>query len=335
MRLWEFRQKFDTLLKTYIQTQKNNLWPHCYDKKLQDIINYIDIFHQWGKRIRPYLIYALYTAYGWVWEDIRWIWITMELIHLFALIHDDIIDKGETRHGSATYHKYISWLYNDQHIGMSQWLLVWDLLYTWALKKLIQTTNNKDIQWYFLELLEEVVMWEIIDVHLSATPLVDDITHIHRKDTIKSGNYTFTRPMIIGYMLAWWKDIPVWLAQLGNALWTAFQMRDDLLDVIQPKANKTRFSDLQEGNQTVLLYETLQHVSQEQKNAIIACRGQSLTQQQQKNILNIMTESWAIERTKQHIDSYLDQAVHILETLDFSDIQIKEPIKEIIDFLRV
>jgi geranylgeranyl pyrophosphate synthase len=90
-------------------------------------------------------------------------------------------------------------------------------------------------------------------------------------------------------------------------------MRDDVLDVIDDNSNKTRFSDLQEGNQTILLTDVLDVVSAADHDYILACRGQKLTDEQITNLLAIYRQSGAIDTTIQRIHVILQDCSHTLE----------------------
>jgi len=60
-----------------------------------------------GKRIRPYLCYLSYVSNGGTtFEEIRDICVSIELIHLFALIQDDVMDESTFRRGVPTIHAH-------------------------------------------------------------------------------------------------------------------------------------------------------------------------------------------------------------------------------------
>ena len=79
-----------------------------------------------------------------------------ELIHVFALIHDDIVDKGETRHHIPCYHKHLATYYQDDYMGVGQAMLVGDLIYAWTIQELVAIENTQ-ARTIIADMIEKVV----------------------------------------------------------------------------------------------------------------------------------------------------------------------------------
>lgn len=330
-----FRSAFDQKLQAFFEIKVETLKPHLYDKTLQEIITYVTSFAQWGKRIRPYNVFLWYHACGWTdTEYVRNLSLSMELIQLFALVHDDIADKGVLRHNIPTYHRHLGHWYNDEYVGLSQAMFMGDLLYTWALENFYQVQHTEAVNNQMRTLLNEVIVWEIIDVHLSNTPLVSDPWIIPIKDKLKSWNYSFTRPMLIWATLAGYEAIQP-IEELGESIGISFQMRDDLMDIIEPKPNKTPFSDHQEWNQTYILHHALQHAATVDRDYLIATRGKTLDQQAMKKLLDIFDRTWTIDFAKQEVNTRLDACMKQFDTIFPEKNERTENIKTIIQFLYV
>lgn len=332
----DYKLTFETILQTYIQQQISALEPYFFDRRITESIRYLPGYSEWWKRIRPYLVYALHKAFGGEEAGAKELSLAVELVHLFALVHDDIMDKGTIRHGQPTYHRHIASLYEDDlHVGVSQAILIGDILYTWA-NELVACSETipHATKCIFYSLLKEVTFGQMIDIHLSHTEWTDKPEQIQRKDKMKSGYYTFMRPIMLGASLAWVADLQP-IQTMGAQLGLAFQMRDDLLDIIDTETNKTPFSDLQEGNQTIIRDEVFKRISTEQKKAILAMRGGSIPHNKQQEIITLITDSGAIEATKEQINELLDQATSQLEAILAYDNPMYNHIKEVIDFMRV
>lgn len=246
------------------------------------------------------------------------------------------MDKGTIRHGQPTYHRHIATLYDDDlHVGVSQAILVGDILYTRA-NELVACSETipHTTKSIFYSLLKEVTFGQMIDIHLSHTEWTDNPEQIQWKDKMKSGYYTFMRPIMLGASLAGVVDLQP-IQTMGAQLGLAFQMRDDLLDIIDTETNKTPFSDLQEGNQTIIWDEVLKRITAEQKAQILALRGQTIPVEQQQAIITLIKQSGAIEATKQKINILLDETTTQLNTILDSDNHMNKHIKEVIDFMRV
>lgn len=331
----DYKDSFDIKLEKYLATQVNALDPYFFDTRIEESIRYLLTYSKWGKRIRPYLIYALHAAYKWNQQWVDELCLAVELVHLFALVHDDIMDKWTTRHSQPTFHKHIESLYDNEHIGISQAILVGDILYTWA-NELVACTPDIPLHTkkIFYSLLKEVTFWQMIDVHLSYTERTQDPTQIQRKDKMKSGYYTFMRPIMLGASMAWILDREQ-IQIMGAKLGLAFQMRDDLLDIIDQNTNKTYFSDLQEWNQTIIWDEVLKRVTPEQEAMILTCRWQQIDTNKQQKIYEIIQRSGAIEETKKQVNQLLDESTLLLNETFENDNTMYWHIKEVIDFLRV
>jgi len=335
MKWTTYREEFNKDLTNYLQSQVDALDPYFFDERIKKTLEYLTTYSQWGKRIRPYLVYALHTAYNGTTDGIDDLCMAVELVHLFALVHDDIMDKGTTRHSQPTFHKYVESLYDNAHVWESQAILIGDILYTWA-NELVACSESipYETKKIFFSLLKEVTFWQMIDVHLSYTDWTEDPAQIQWKDKMKSWFYTFMRPIMLWASMAKVENIlPV--QTMWAKLWLAFQMRDDLLDITDRNTNKTYFSDLQEWNQTIIWDEVLKRVSPEHKTMILSCRGQQIDSSKQEEIYTIIENSGAIEATKDQVNTLLDEATSELSELFGKENEMSVHIQEVIDFMRV
>lgn len=108
-------------------------------------------------------------------------------------------------------------------------------------------------------------------------------------------------------------------------------MRDDLLDVMiedgQETAhydNKTKFSDIQDGQQTYLTNYIHEHGKQAHRLAISSAMGKRLSQQKIEELRHVFVESGAIAYGKQKVEEYLQQAEKLLSKTPF----VKEEYKK-------
>lgn len=166
--------------------------------------SYLVQFIQQGKRVRPYLIFLLANESTSLSPDqLRAVCIAHELVHTFALIHDDVMDQGITRHRSPTYHLAIQKMhaYTDLQPAMSQAILVGDLVLARATQIFTQTITDPQAHDIFFRMLDEVMIGQSGDIHLSHSPLREKNSAIIAKDTFKSAHYTFCKPLMMGATL--------------------------------------------------------------------------------------------------------------------------------------
>jgi geranylgeranyl diphosphate synthase type I len=194
----------------------------------------------------------------------------LELIQACALIHDDIIDRSDTRRGQPSVHRSVQKLHADrgwagdaEHYGLSSALLLGDLALAWAddlfADGLLELGCPPDAQPAWRAMRTEVLAGQLLDLRISADQSTDplvaaaDATVVNR---YKTAAYTVERPLHLGAALA--GAAPGTIAALreyGTAIGIGFQLRDDLLGVFGDPAvtGKPAGGDLIEGKRTVLL----------------------------------------------------------------------------------
>lgn len=315
------------------------------------MIEYIETFtFSGGKRVRPYLTYLAYKTCGGHQDDqIMSFSKSLELLHTMALVHDDIIDQGEKRHGVACYHKFIATHVkgkNADHIGESQALLVGDLMlsrvyevlndmYQFSSQSLVNAKQNMQ------ETIEEVILGQMIDVDMMVGDEID-LEKLEAKNHYKSWSYTFSRPLMTGALLAGVSDAQVKLFQkLWQYLGSAYQMRDDLLDITVTNNDatghyddKTKFSDIQDGQQTFLTHYIMQHGSRNHRLTLSQAMGKRLWNSEIDALRELFETSGAIAYGKQQIEEYLSQADKIIKKLNITSPEIQSYYSQIIELLR-
>ena len=80
-----------------------------YNPRVAEMITYV--FNTSGKRLRPMLVLLTAKACGRILPETYHGAVTVELLHTATLVHDDVIDKSETRRGkesvNAVFDRYI------------------------------------------------------------------------------------------------------------------------------------------------------------------------------------------------------------------------------------
>jgi geranylgeranyl diphosphate synthase type I len=332
MDLSEFKIVFDNMLSEYVQKKINDSKKLLDHEKLNKIIDYIHVFMFSGwKRIRPYVLYLTYKWLGWKnQEAIMRFGMIFELLHSMALIHDDIIDKSDKRHNVATMHHYTHKILDekDMHIAWSQALLVWDLLLSRVYELWYQNHDFEEKLLYAARqnvhyMIEEVILGQMIDVHMM-TGEESNETMIDKKNKYKTASYTFTRPMLTGAVLVWADSkILDLIKELWDCVGMAFQIRDDLKDILWTETDKRIFSDVQEWQQTYFTNYIFKNWSDQDKKILRESLGRSLSEENIKLLQKMFQESWSIDFVKSVIQKYSDQAKYIVNQISFEDASVK------------
>ncbi|MGH2738649.1 MAG: polyprenyl synthetase family protein [Actinomycetota bacterium] len=190
----------------------------------------------------------------------------LELLHTFAIVHDDVMDRSPSRRGSpaswvylAEAHRRAGLVGRPEAYGLAAAVLAGDMALVLADRALLESGFPEERLTPALRRYDrmrvEVVAGQFHDV-LAAHRGFADEAEARRIAALKSGGYTVEAPIQIGAILGGAsEDLLACLGRYGVALGEAFQLRDDVLGVFgDPEVTgKDRDSDLLEGKRTVLL----------------------------------------------------------------------------------
>ena len=286
-----------------------------------------------GKRFRPIFAYLGYLgAGGSESQEIIRACSALELVHVCALMHDDVMDGSDTRRSAPAIHRHFESLHkNSQYkgdaekFGIAAAILLGDLALVWADRLLIES-GISDHQLVsslplFTEMREELMAGQYLDVleGALATTSIDRSLKIAR---YKSGKYSIERPLHFGAALvgAPIRTMSIY-SEYGLPLGEAFQLRDDLLGVFGDPAvtGKPAGDDLREGKRTVLIAMAFEGSSDAQREILAKSLGKpNLTENQIDSLRNIITESGAPERCERLITELRDRALLALQDSSIS-----------------
>ncbi|MFE4670771.1 polyprenyl synthetase family protein, partial [Streptomyces sp. NPDC056716] len=281
-----------------------------------------------GKRIRPLLCLTGWHTAGGRGHPLPVVRAaaSLEMFHAFCLIHDDVMDRSDTRRGHPTLHRTLATRHapgrtttTANRLGASTAILIGDLALTWS-DELLHTAGLSHKQLTdTLPLLDamrtEVMYGQYLDVTATGTPSVD----VGRALAIcryKTAKYTIERPLHIGAALAGAdQSLLDSLSAFAIPLGEAFQLRDDLLGVYGDPARtgKPALDDLREGKATVLIALALRHATRTQADQLRPLLGhRELTHDQAATARNIITATGATQQVETMItERYAQALVHL------------------------
>jgi geranylgeranyl diphosphate synthase type I len=346
--LKEFKLIFDPVLNEFVDKKLKDFYEKTKDEFIRDFVSYSEnLISSGGKRIRPYLAYLMYEAMGGqsTNEAIR-VFVSLELFHNFCLMHDDIMDKSSERHGVETIHTYVTKKLSQEkrlgdltHIGQSQAILTGDLLFSWSIESFnangsFPKENVKKAQEYFYKMIDDVILGQMIDMDLTTREKSSEEL-VEEKIVMKTSYYTFVRPLQIGAYLADSNcNMEMFAVELGTKLGMAFQMQDDLLDIVgDPKImNKNILRDIQERQHTFFTNYIFTKGSEKQRQELKKYFGEKVNENSQKEIVKLFENSGAIDQGKKIISENLSEARKIVENSDF-DKKYKEYLQNLITLI--
>ncbi len=228
-----------------------------------------------GKRLRPYISYLAYKGFdGSLDESLMPVFASLELLHTFLLIHDDIIDQDTVRHGGkniiGTYKAFFSGL--EEHDALRNAnnvaLLAGDIAQILTNRIILNASIHSHLAQTIFSLYQDITLQvaegELVDHILSlgaedASITEERILHMYEK---KTATYSFALPIRLGHILAKREELPMRTAiqSFSRAAGIAYQLQDDLLGVFGDSAvtGKADDGDIREGKRTILFVKACQ-----------------------------------------------------------------------------
>jgi geranylgeranyl diphosphate synthase type I len=281
-----------------------------------------------GKRIRPMLCACGWYAAGGGPEPSGLVsaGAALELFHAFALIHDDVMDRSDTRRGQPTVHRCLATEFARTHphaeaeqLGTSAAILIGDLALTWSDELLHTAGLSPDRFAAALALVDEMRTEVMYGQYLDLTGGARLEGRTEMPLTViryKTAKYTIERPLQLGAALAGAdRRLLDALSAFAIPLGEAFQLRDDLLGVFgEPgETGKSRLDDLREGKHTVLVALALAAASKQQEADLRATLGnQAITAADAGQAREIMTATGAAAGVERMIEERYHQALDAL-----------------------
>ncbi|GAB2613196.1 polyprenyl synthetase family protein [Streptomyces capparidis] len=219
------------------------------------------LVHAGGKRLRPAFCAIGFLASGGDPADPRIVEAAaaVELLHAFALIHDDVVDNSPLRRGSPTVHARAAeehrrrgWRGEARRFGEGVAVLAGDLAMSYAFRLVQELPDGARRVW--TELVSEMIVGQYLDVAVAAESVVDPRLSEYIANA-KSGRYSIHRPLELGAAIAGETGLVPAFEAYGTALGEAFQLRDDLIDAFgdAAAAGKPVGSDAVEHKMTLLV----------------------------------------------------------------------------------
>lgn len=346
--LKEYKQTFDRELANYLDQVIDEA--RKKDVFVADALVYIKKFSlSGGKRLRPILMYYGYVASGGKKKDaIIRAAISVELIHIFLLIHDDIIDRDEFRHGVKTVHRHYDALgkklfrqREDNHFGNSIAIILGDMMHALGNQVLFESAFEPALILKALSKLQSIVALTVIgqtkDVYIEYAKQATE-EEILRMYEYKTARYTIEGPLHLGVILGQGSDIlQEGLSGYAIPIGIAFQIQDDILGIFgsEEKLGKPVGSDIAEGKWTILVAYAMQTLRDKEKKELQALlqKGARLTSKDIDRFRILIKESGSLERTQSLVQSYISEGRKAVLELKDIDSEAKEFLIAVADFM--
>lgn len=279
-----------------------------------------------GKRIRPTAVHLGWVAAGGAAEhepadDVTLLGAALELLHVFALVHDDVMDASATRRGRPTVHEQARARHREQsgygssaRFGDSVAVLVGDLAHAEADALVAELPVELRRMWRVL--VVELFGGQLLDVvgGASGRPSARDARRVAR---MKSGAYTVERPLLLGAAAAGASDsVRAALTGYGREVGAAFALRDDMLGVWgdPDRTGKPAGDDLLEGKPTMIMALGRERLTTPSGRALLTRAAErGLAEKDVRPLQDELSEAGVAEEIEDLIAEHIDAAARMLD----------------------
>ncbi|HZX00799.1 MAG TPA: polyprenyl synthetase family protein [Candidatus Paceibacterota bacterium] len=285
-----------------------------------------------GKRVRPTLFIIGYL--GFAKKPIAGLYtsaLSLELLHDFMLVHDDIIDKSDLRRDKPTMHillgRYLKGSKNIKTSGQDLAIIIGDVMYAMALESFLAIKESPSHKEKALRKLFQVAMYtgsgEFIEILYGARDISKiSQENIYKVYDLKTAYYTFGFPLTMGAVLAGAKEPEIRkLFKYGVYLGRAFQIKDDILGMFseEKEIGKSILCDLQEAKKTLLVWRAYRKATPRQKSAIkVILNKKKITKQDLLKMRRIVKETGSLDYAKKEVLALIKRAQAALESSQIS-----------------
>ena len=258
-----------------------------------------------GKRLRPALLLMVSNALGEQRPTKHTLAAVVELIHTATLLHDDVVDESTLRRGRPTA---------NESFGNPASVLVGDFLHTRSFQMMVEAGNMRILQVLSdaTNVIAEGEVQQLINTHDAS---LDEAGYLHviRSKTAKLFEASTQIAAILAGANA---TIEAACATYGQALGTAFQIIDDVLDYDGDAAEmgKNLGDDLREGKCTLPLIIAMQRATPEDAKVVREAIEQGSTEQL-PSILSIVKRTGALDATREAAHNEAMRAIAALQAL--------------------
>lgn len=258
-----------------------------------------------GKRLRPALLLLISGALGSAHPHRHTLAAVVEFIHTATLLHDDVVDESTLRRGRATA---------NERFGNAPSVLVGDFLYSRAFQMMVDVNNMRvmEVLSDATNVIAEGEVQQLVNMH---DPSLDEAAYLRviRSKTAKLFEASARlAPILAGAT----EEVEDACAVYGQALGTAFQVIDDVLDYEGDahELGKNLGDDLREGKVTLPIICALKKASPEQQQLLQSAIIEGDVEHMDA-ILNIIRETGALEAARSSAMTEARRAMEAARTL--------------------
>ena len=256
-----------------------------------------------GKRLRPALLLLTAGALGFTGAQRFNLAAVVEFIHTATLLHDDVVDESSLRRGRATA---------NASFGNPASVLVGDFLYSRAFQMMVDAGDMRVMQ-ILAEATNVIAEGEVLQLMNMHDASLDEAAYLRviRSKTAKLFEASARLAAVLAQSSP---QVEAACMQYGQALGTAFQVIDDVLDYdgLPQEMGKNLGDDLREGKATLPLIIAMQRGTPAQRETVQRAIQEGGADQLDA-IIEIVRSTGAIDATRAAAAAEAQRAIDALQ----------------------
>ncbi len=285
-----------------------------------------------GKRLRPLALVLSGRMFGLEERVGILAGASVEILHNFTLVHDDIMDKDAFRRGVPTVHTIY---------GEDMAILAGDLLFAKAFEALGRLSGLvsadrlvnafKELTWAAVTVAEGQALDMEFERRWDVT-LDEYLSMVYKKTAA-----LFKSSLVIGALLAGAPQNEIAnLEKFAEGVGIAFQIRDDVLGLVADESilGKPVYSDLREGKKTILVIHALSRLDPEGRRKLMNTLGRrDSSVEELSSLAELIKSTGAVEFANSLADKYLEEGLEALSRVKPVDQEAKDLLRDLAMFV--
>ena len=280
-----------------------------------------------GKRLRPVMALITCDMVGGDSQKAVLFATALETIHNFTLVHDDVMDDDDLRHGVAACHTIY---------GLSTAILAGDTLFAYAFEIItdsdIDDSVKSDLVKNVAYVVRKIAEGQQMDINFEDEETVDSkeyLEMIRLKTSILFGAAAYGGARIGGTNELEARELENMATNVG----LGFQIWDDYLDATASEEvlGKPSGSDIRQGKRTLLVIEALNRANNEQRKRLLEILDSENSDKDVEEAVNIMDECGALEECHKQANQYLEGARKVL--LKYPESEARNLFEELLEYM--
>ena len=275
-----------------------------------------------GKRLRPSMLLLAAQAAGGEAQALAPAAVSIELVHNFTLIHDDIMDNADVRRGRPAVHKI--W-------GQSGAILAGDTLYSKAFQVLGMTAASPERILAAMNMLSRtctaICEGQWLDMEFESRERVTEQEYmemIEKKTGVLYGASAGMGAILVGAS----PEVVGAMDEFGRLTGMGFQLQDDVIDLMTPArvSGKRQGGDLIEGKKTLIMIHAFAN------DVVVPVFGRKdASEEEISRSISILQESGSIDYARSRAEEMVVRGKRALDVLPSSP--AKETMLELADYM--